>query len=150
MKYLAYGSNMNEDIMKGRCPQAKFLGTGILENMRLLFKGEEPNAYATIEEWQGYSVPYVLWEITDDDAKNLSALAEKTPYEYKMRWTSIEYDDANYTATFYAKSEELPVGQPMTHYVDVLENAYDKYEFDEKILEEALKLSDEYYQRKRN
>lgn len=149
MKYLAYGSNMNEDIMKGRCPQAKFLGTGILENMRLLFKGEEPNAYATIEEWQGYSVPYVLWEITEDDEKELDNF-ERVPYCYQKKSVEIEYDDENYWATFYAKSAELPVGQPMTHYVDVLENAYDKFKFDEKILEEALKLSDEYYQRKRN
>lgn len=148
MKYLAYGSNMDEGIMRSRCAKAEFLGTGILQDFRLMFKGEEPNAYATIEEWQGYSVPYVLWEITEEDEKELARF-EGFPYNYQKQSVEIEFDDENYWATFYAKSDEEKVGQPMTHYVDVLENAYDKYKFDERILEEALRLSNEYYQHMR-
>lgn len=149
MLYLAYGSNMDEDIMKSRCPGAKFIGTGILQNYRLMFKGEEPNSYATIEDWQGYSVPYVLWKITDDDEKELDRF-ENFPYQYKKQAMALEFDDDECLVMYYAKSDEESVGQPMTHYIDVLGNAYDKYKFDKNILEEALRLSDEYYQRKRN
>lgn len=145
MKYLAYGSNMDEGIMKSRCPNAKFLETGLLQDYRLMFKGEEPNAYATIEEWEGYSVPYVLWEITENDEKELDYF-KRAPYCYQKQTIELEYDDDDYTIMFYAKSDEERVGQPMTHYIDVLENAYDEYKFDEKILEEALRLSNEYYQ----
>lgn len=146
MLYLAYGSNMDEGIMKSRCPNAKFLETGLLQDYRLMFKGEEPNAYATIEEWEGYSVPYVLWEITEDDEKELDRF-EDFPYQYKKQALALEFDDDDgCLVMYYAKSDEERVGQPMTHYIDVLENAYDKYKFDKKILEEALRLSNEYYQ----
>lgn len=145
MLYLAYGSNMDEEIMKQRCPNAEFLETGVLKDFRLMFKGEEPDAYATIEEWQGYSVPYVLWEIPHKDEKELDRF-EEPPYYYEKKSIEIEYDDDTCWATFYAKSDEERVGQPMTHYIEVLENVYDNYKFDRKILEEALRLSDEYFQ----
>ena len=77
MKYLAYGANMDAEIMSLRCPNAKFLGTGILEGYRLMFKGEEPNAYATIEQWGGYRVPYVLWEISEENERDLDKWATK-------------------------------------------------------------------------
>ena len=63
--YIAYGSNMDVEQMAIRCPRARIIGTGILENWRLMFNGEHiTTSYATIEEWQGYKVPFVLWYIT--------------------------------------------------------------------------------------
>lgn len=47
--YIAYGSNMDEKQMAGRCPTARLLGTSELEGYRLLFKGSKTGAYATIE-----------------------------------------------------------------------------------------------------
>lgn len=146
MKYLAYGSNLDKAIMKNRCREAKFLGTGILEGYRLLFKGEEPTVYATIEQWEGFSVPYVLWEISAVDEKNLDKEA-KYPQRYGKAEINITYNGETVKAMYYAQAETERVGQPMTHYVDVLEAAYRKYKFDKEILAEALRLSDEYYQR---
>ena len=37
MKYIAYGSNMVEEQMAYRCPNAKLVGTGQLPNHRLEF-----------------------------------------------------------------------------------------------------------------
>ena len=37
MKYIAYGSNMVEEQMAYRCPNAKLIGTGQLPNHRLEF-----------------------------------------------------------------------------------------------------------------
>ena len=48
--YIAYGSNLNLAQMKYRCPTAKFIGTGILENYELQFKGSLHNAHATIAQ----------------------------------------------------------------------------------------------------
>ena len=36
--YVAYGSNLNMEQMKGRCPGSVFLGTGVIENYELQFK----------------------------------------------------------------------------------------------------------------
>lgn len=147
MKYLAYGSNLDSQIMKGRCMDAKFLGKGLLEGYRLLFKGEAPSAYATIEEWDGYSVPYVLWEISEADERLLDHF-EGYPSFYLKSTVTIDYGGEEVLAMYYHKREDEPVGQPMTHYVETLEQAYYVHEFDEEILNEALRLSNDYYQRR--
>ena len=36
--YIAYGSNLNLEQMKFRCPTAKLVGKGIVENYELQFK----------------------------------------------------------------------------------------------------------------
>lgn len=147
MKYLAYGANMDLGIMGQRCPNAKFLGTGVLEDYRLLFKGEEPRAYATIEEWEGFKVPYVLWEINYSDERELDYF-EGCPVHYKKNTVEIEFNGEKFLAMFYQKDTAQPVGQPMTHYVEVLEDAYEHFKFDRSILNAALKFSDDFYQRK--
>ena len=48
--YIAYGSNMDFPQMEGRCPDAEFLGAGVLRNWRLMFKGSLTGSYATIEK----------------------------------------------------------------------------------------------------
>ena len=121
------------------------MGTGLLENYRLMFKGEEPNAYATIEQWDGYRVPYVLWEISEDDESDLDDW-EGYPLHYGKSVAEIEFDGEKILAMFYRKPEKQTVGQPMTHYVEVLDAAYKKYGFDFSILNAALKLSDDYFQ----
>lgn len=40
--YVAYGSNLNFEQMKYRCPTAKLYDTGIIEGYELQFKGERP------------------------------------------------------------------------------------------------------------
>ena len=104
-------------------------------------------AYATIEEWQGYKVPYVLWEISMDDEKELDYF-EGYPKSYLKHAVEIEFGGKKALAMYYAKPEEQAVGQPMTHYVEVLEEAYIRFKFNLAILDAALKFSDDYYQRK--
>lgn len=147
MKYLAYGANMDVGIMASRCADAKFLGTGVLENFRLMFKGKEPLAYATIEEWNGFKVPYVLWEISKSDERELDYF-EGFPRFYQKHTVAVEHDGKKFLAMFYQKDVAQPVGQPMTHYVEVLEDAYEHFKFDRSILDEALRLSNEHFQRK--
>ena len=65
--YIAYGSNMDVEQMQHRCPEAELLGTGRLENWRLMFKGSKTGAYATIEREKGKNVPSLLWRITEMD-----------------------------------------------------------------------------------
>ena len=46
--YIAYGSNMDLEQMQRRCPEAELLGTGRLENWRLMFKGIKTGAYGSL------------------------------------------------------------------------------------------------------
>ena len=50
--YIAYGSNLNLKQMKYRCPTAKLVGKGTIENYELQFKGMPHCSYATIAHWQ--------------------------------------------------------------------------------------------------
>ena len=69
--YIAYGSNLNKRQMYGRCPGAKFLGTGVIENYALQFKGSPHGAHATIAPQEGSVVPVGIWRIQKRDEKSL-------------------------------------------------------------------------------
>lgn len=58
--YCAYGSNLNHDQMAYRCPNAVFVGTGVVPNYRLVFRG-----VADIEWARGQQVHVGLWRVTD-------------------------------------------------------------------------------------
>lgn len=48
--YLAYGSNLNVQQMKYRCPDAKSVGTAWIHGYQLMFKGSKTGSYLTIEK----------------------------------------------------------------------------------------------------
>lgn len=140
LKYLAYGANMDAEMMKCRCPDAKFLGTGVLKDWRLMFKGKPPSSYGTIEEWEGFSVPYVLWEISAADERNLNHY-EGYPKHYLKGTVAVEFNGETVWAMYYFKPEDQPVGAPCDHYVAVLWGAYEKFGFDLSILIRARDFS---------
>lgn len=70
-RYVAYGSNLNMAQMRDRCPTAEFVGTGVIENYELQFKGSLHNAHATIAPKEGSSVPVGVWTIRERDESHL-------------------------------------------------------------------------------
>lgn len=58
--YLAYGSNLNVRQMAWRYPTAKAVGTAIIKDYELLFKGSKTGAYLTIEPKSGAEVPVAV------------------------------------------------------------------------------------------
>ena len=70
--YFAYGSNMNENQMAFRCPDAQAVGTVRLEGYRLTFAGNGGRrGVATILPDKGGSVDGVLWRISARDEQHL-------------------------------------------------------------------------------
>ena len=55
--YIAYGSNLNVYQMRFRCPNARIIGTAVMPDYELLFKGSKTGSYLTIEPKDGSSVP---------------------------------------------------------------------------------------------
>ena len=43
--YIAYGSNLNVRQMRMRCPSARIIGTSVLKDYELLFKGSKTGSY---------------------------------------------------------------------------------------------------------
>ena len=87
--YIAYGSNLNIEQMGFRCPYAVPIGTTVLTDYRLMFRGGmDGNAVATIEPAKGESVPVLLWEITPRDEEALDRY-EGWPRLYRKSLSKI-------------------------------------------------------------
>lgn len=140
--YVAYGSNLSEEQMAYRCPSAKIIGMGLVRDWRLMFKGDLPNSYATIEEWTGYVVPVLVWELTEDDERRLDRY-EGYPISYIKRGVEVELQDGKkITGMVYTRPEDMCLNPPCDHYYAVLYAGYEAFGFDLAILEDALIFSD--------
>lgn len=91
MKYIAYGSNMVEEQMAHRCPNARLIGTGQISNHRLEFY-----LHATVERnrARGASVPVAVWEIDDRDERSLDRY-EGFPTYYTKHKRKVLMDDGS-------------------------------------------------------
>jgi hypothetical protein len=82
MIYFAYGSNMDPEQMRRRCPGHKVLGRAFLPGYALCFPRRSPVrqcATAGIERATGEGVWGVLYEVTEDDALSLHAAEGYAP-----------------------------------------------------------------------
>ena len=142
-----YGSNMDIEQMRHRCPEAQLLGTGRLDGWRLMFKGSKTGAYATIEREKGMTVPILLWRISVADEARLDRYEGFPSFYYKRTIQAVKTDtngkDIGITrGMVYIMHEERKLGVPSEHYYMVLAEAYVKFGFDLKILEDAYEYSD--------
>lgn len=135
--YIAYGSNLHTGQMAYRCPNAKVLGSTVLKNWRLMFKGSKSGNYATIEPCIGESVPVVVWEITPSDERSLDRY-EGFPTFYFKSYLDVIVNGQQVHAMVYLMRLDAVVGYPSTRYIDTLQVGYDSFGFDVSVLQEAL------------
>lgn len=90
-KYIAYGSNLNREQMAKRCPDAKVIGSGMLKDYELLFRGYTDAAVATVEPKEGENVPVLIWEISPRDEVNLDRY-EGYPRLYGKQMLEVEVE----------------------------------------------------------
>lgn len=129
--------------MAFRCPDAELIEKGKIKNFRLMFKGSQSGNYATIEPEENFEVPILLWKISKRDEENLDRY-EGCPFFYYKKVIEVEMENGETeTGMVYIMHEERKLGLPTFHYYQILQNAYEKFGFDEKILEDALEYSDE-------
>ena len=141
--YLAYGSNLSIEQMRFRCPEAKIVGTAEIENHRLMYKGSKSGAYATVEPEEGQTVPVLVWAISPRDEASLDRY-EGYPTFYYKKDLPVEIKTlqgkplGEYEAMVYIMDERRVHGMPSPHYEGILREGYDRFGFDEAILDEAL------------
>ena len=158
--YLAYGSNLNVDQMKYRCPDAKPAAVTKIPNYRLLFR----RGFLTIEPQQGSSVPVVVWKISDRDEKNLDRY-EGYPKFYRKEIFPIllnGYKDMDAyragkrsvqekvgEAMVYIMNDGFPAQQPSSSYLDTVKRGYAAFNIDINYLMNALVDTREEEQREK-
>ena len=144
--YIAYGSNLNIPQMRMRCPGARIIGTSVIEDYQLLFKGSKTGSYLTIEPMEGAEVPVVIWEVTESDEKALDRYEGYPNFYYKkemnmdikgIRTGKVRRRDA----FVYIMHEERELGIPSWYYVNTCLDGYRAFGFDEKYLFDAIRIS---------
>ena len=141
--YLAYGSNLNVAQMQHRCPTARVVGTAEITNYELLFKGSMTGSYLTIEKADGKAVPVAVWEVKKQDELALDRY-EGYPNFYYKKEMEIEYTGIvthcrrKVKAFVYIMHEDRPLGIPSQYYVETCLTGYRTFDFDTKILYNAI------------
>lgn len=148
---IAYGSNLNIKQMSQRCKTAKVYGKGMLKGYRLLFKGREEGAYLTIEKKCGGKVPVILWDIQPEDEMALD-FYEGYPrfYEKKDVEVTIETGETVIAMVYIMTDkvlERIYLNLPSQSYLETVKSGYEMAGFDEKYIEEALKISEKEIQK---
>lgn len=146
--YVAYGSNLNIGQMKYRCPSARIIGTSVIPGYQLLFKGSQSGSYLTIEKKDGAEVPVGVWEVSPDDEFALDRYEGYPRFYYKAEMmlpvTGIRSGKVRNRRVFvYIMHEDRKIGMPSGFYVDTCLEGYQAFGFDEKYLEEAVRISEE-------
>lgn len=122
--YGAYGSNMNLAQMKVRCPKAKVVGKGILENHKLTFRGRAQGV-ANVEKDELLKVPVVLWKITRECEEALDVY-EGFPNLYIKRELEVLVENEKVQVMFYIMREEyekMPAA-PSERYFNIIAKGY--------------------------
>jgi gamma-glutamylcyclotransferase (GGCT)/AIG2-like uncharacterized protein YtfP len=163
MLYFAYGSNLDPERMKERCPSAQVIGSGALGGYRLTFT--ENNAgkiVANIEEHEGSQVWGTIFHIEEADRKVLDKceghpnVYERTPITLKFRNEPLKVQTYIMPAFiknkktvevkkgFYTDGYEKVrrgYGVPEEGYLEYIIRGYKHFRFDLAVLQESLKYS---------
>ena len=144
--YLAYGSNLNVEQMQFRCPDATIVGTAVIPDYELLFKGSLTGAYLTIEPRQGAQVPGGVWEVSLADELKLDRY-EGFPNFYYKKEIRLPVTDIHkgktrlHDAFVYIMHEDRKLGIPTDMYVRTCLEVYKDFGFDTAFLFEAYDKS---------
>lgn len=137
MNYIAYGSNMVQEQMAYRCPDARLIGMGYLPDARLEFY-----LHATVERSQinGAHVPVAVWEISEADEARLDRYEGYPSYYIKAEHTVHMTDGSEIKGMIYLMNQKR-VAPPTRDYYEGIRRAYLALGFRseiEKALEPAL------------
>ena len=140
--YIAYGSNLNLRQMARRCPTAVLIGTGVVNGYELQFKGVPDNAFATIGEKEGGSVPVAVWELEPRDEMRLNAY-EGYPTHYFKKNISVTMNGKEISGMAYIMNLQAEFNMPSFSYLKVIRDGYKDCGLDLNVLQQALDETEE-------
>ncbi len=138
--YLAYGSNLNIEEMKARCPFAIPVGATTIKDYRLAYKGTKQASYLTIEQCEGSIVPVGVYEISIVDELNLDYY-EGIPTLYSKHKMTVILNDQPIEAIVYIMNPNFSYNLPTHSYVERCLKGYKDFHFSEKFLIQALETT---------
>ncbi len=136
-KYIAYGSNLNREQMAERCPTAKVVGTGVIKDYELLFRGSRYGAFATVEPKAGSQVPVLIWEIGKGDEWALNRY-EGYPKHYGKENLMVETENGVESLMAYVMQPGFEIGMPSVYYLNTIKVGYVEAGFNVNPLMESV------------
>lgn len=137
--YFAYGSNMNHEHMKSRCPKAKYQGKFELKEHELVFRG-----VADVQPNKNKSVFGALFLITRDCEKALDVY-EGYPNFYTKDYVNDWYEDNGSLISrkimFYTMVDKEVIYPPFGTYLNTIIDGYKHCELSTESLKEAVNFS---------
>lgn len=135
MYYIAYGSNLNKQEMQKRCPDAKIIGIGKLQDYTLTYRGNPGRAYLTIDPKKGDFVRIALWDVSLQDKHNLDVY-EDYPALYNCFNAQVKLEDGSTMTGFvYRMYETFPICKPSDDYMLRCKQGYLDMGWDASILD---------------
>ncbi|MFD2328810.1 gamma-glutamylcyclotransferase family protein [Cohnella sp. GCM10020058] len=122
--YFAYGSNLNREQMRRRCPSAQAIGRAYLPHYSLEFKANLNGVgVANIRQEYGSYVEGALYQLTERCQNTLDGF-EGHPYVYRRNMVKVfDYDhQENWACTYILGRGEF--AQPSDEYLDRIQDGY--------------------------
>lgn len=126
--YFAYGSNMDQDQMKKRCPDSKFLEVVYLEDYEFVYDDysiTRNGAVANIVPKEGSIVWGVLYSISKSDEQNLDRY-EGYPTVYQKKEVIVKNEQGNSYKAFAYLREPQKIDKPSEDYKNQIVNSAKK------------------------
>ena len=139
--FAAFGAGLNRTEMAKHCPTAKLIGSAVLKNYRLSFRGSKAGALATIEKARGGSVPTLLWEISPQDEAAIDRWIG-VPELYRKATIKVRRDGALVDALIFILIAGKPQNKPSAFYYSTLLEGYTAAGFDTQMLKAAVQEGD--------
>lgn len=145
--YIAYGSNLNIDQMKRRCPDAEIVTTSFINNYQLTFRGNSRGfGVANIEPKKGARVPVGVWQISESDEVALDRY-EGFPHLYVKQNFMVLINGERHKAMAYVMRKGFSPVAPSEGYLQTIVDGFEDFHIDKAVLWDgvcwALKRSSE-------
>ncbi len=137
MLYIAYGSNINLTQMSFRCPHSKVIGTAMVKDWELEFRG-----VATIVPKKETEVPVLLWELDPRDIPALNRY-EGWPHLYRQEEIALEFNGKKVTGMAYLMNRGQ-ISPPSQGYLQTIWDGYNANGMDTSYLIDAATKAYEY------
>lgn len=133
--YLAYGSNLNKEQMRHRCPGAEPVGTAMIHNCRLVFR----RGFLNIEPAEDSSVPVGVWRISKENEAALDRYEGYPTFYYKKQVRVMIDGGGPVTGTVYIMQSGHPRQMPSAFYWQTVIQGYNDFAIGDRCgLQEAF------------
>ncbi len=133
--YAGYGSNLNIEQMKSRCPKSKLISKSVILDWTLVFRG-----VADIICKKNSKLNIGIYKITEECEKSLDKY-EGFPKLYNKKYFKIQLNEKEEDVLTYVMNPKYSLGPPCERYFKLIVEGFKSWKLDKKFLFDAVSFS---------